>query len=71
MKWIRNVPIDRLLLESDSPALAPDKNTKNSPWNVLLSAQYIAQLHNIPVETVIEMTTRNAFNLFRERLSGE
>lgn len=62
-KW---VPIDRLLVETDSPYLAPVpyRGKTNQPAYVLHVAEEIARLREIPLETVAESTTANFFRLF-------
>lgn len=58
-------PLERMLLETDSPWLDPYSNEmKNRPWNILESAKVIANIKNISVEKVLEITTRNAKKVF-------
>jgi TatD DNase family protein len=62
----RQVPLERLLVETDSPYLAPvpHRGKTNQPAYVKYVAQFIAQLKEETVETVAEMTTNNFFRLF-------
>ncbi len=62
----RTIPQDRLLVETDSPYLAPvpHRGKKNVPAYVRHVAEYIAQLRGEPFEQVAAYTTDNFFNLF-------
>ena len=62
----RFVPLDRCLIETDSPYLAPVpfRGKTNSPAYVPYVAQQIAALKGVPVETIAEATTRNFERLF-------
>jgi TatD DNase family protein len=62
----RNVPLDRMLVETDSPYLAPvpHRGRTNRPGLVLHVAEEIARLREIPLEAVSEATSRNFFRLF-------
>lgn len=59
-------PLDRILLETDSPWLAPlpDRNLRNTPQSVKITSQATAQLKNIPENQVAKKTTKNAKELF-------
>lgn len=63
----KKVPLDRMLLETDSPYLAPEphRGHSNEPAYVRFVAEFIADLRDIPVVELAEMTTDNFFNLFR------
>ncbi|XP_029650993.2 putative deoxyribonuclease TATDN3 isoform X2 [Octopus sinensis] len=63
-KLVKQLPLDCLLLESDSPALAPQKQMRNEPQNIQISAEYIARIKGTDVSHVCEITTQNAFKLF-------
>ncbi|MBN8750351.1 putative metal-dependent hydrolase YcfH [Xylophilus ampelinus] len=61
------VPLDRMLIETDSPYLAPVpfRGKTNSPAYVPYVAQQIATLRQLPVEAVAEATNRNFEALFK------
>ncbi|RFU62635.1 TatD family hydrolase [Peribacillus glennii] len=60
------IPLDRLLIETDCPYLAPHphRGKRNEPAYVKLVAEQIAEIKNISLEEVGEVTTRNARKLF-------
>ncbi len=60
------VPIERLLVETDSPYLAPVpyRGKTNQPAYVLHVAEEIARLRELPLEAVAEASTANFFRLF-------
>ncbi|MFT5112720.1 MAG: TatD DNase family protein [Parasphingorhabdus sp.] len=64
----RNVPEDRMLVETDSPYLAPVpfRGKVNQPAYVLHTAECIAELRSETVEHIAEVTTNNFFNLFKK-----
>ena len=63
----RWVPLDRLLIETDSPYLAPVpyRGKLNTPAYVPYVAQAIAQLREVPTEAIAEQTTQNFQTLFK------
>lgn len=63
---VRVVDIDRLLVETDSPFLAPQKlrGTENEPANVLLTIAEVARVRDEGARTIAEATARNAINAF-------
>ena len=60
------VPLDRLLVETDSPYLSPHplRGKTNYPKNVILIANKIAELKNVDVSIVENYTTNNFYNFF-------
>lgn len=62
-KWI---PIDKMLLETDAPWLAPQayRGKKNAPMHVLAIARFIAELRGMSLEDLAKQTTSNADRLF-------
>ena len=62
----RRVPLDRTLIETDSPYLAPEpqRGRRNEPAFVVAVAATLAEIHQRPVEEIAEITTRNTLRLF-------
>uniref|UniRef100_A0A8C9RWI9 TatD DNase domain containing 3 n=1 Tax=Scleropages formosus TaxID=113540 RepID=A0A8C9RWI9_SCLFO len=63
-KLIKQIPLEYICLETDSPALGPDKYVRNEPENISLACKYIARVKGIAEEKVMEATALNAFRLF-------
>ena len=63
----RQVPLDRLLVETDSPYLSPVplRGKRNEPAHVVHTAGCLAGLHDVDLETLAKQTTRNALELFK------
>ena len=63
---IRQLPLERLLIETDSPFLAPvpHRGKRNEPAFVAHIADKIAEIHMTTLEQVAEITNYNAKNLF-------
>lgn len=64
----RRVPLERLLIETDSPFLAPVpyRGKRNDPSNVIHVAHKIAELKQLPVEVIAQYSKRNFFSLFNK-----
>ncbi|NOZ73845.1 MAG: TatD family hydrolase [FCB group bacterium] len=65
------VPLDRTLVETDSPFLspAPFRGRPNEPARTRQVAEKLAEIHGVPLATVVEQTRRNTVDLFRLPLS--
>ena len=62
----KEVPLDRLVLETDAPYLTPVpyRGKPNKPAYVRFVAEEIAKIRNMPLEELIDITTTNAERLF-------
>ncbi len=63
-KLVRQVPLENLMLETDSPALGPANCGRNVPSNITLSCEFIAQVKNVDPEHVARITLENTLKLF-------
>src|SRR4029453_9036484 len=68
----RRVPLERMLIETDSPYLAPvpHRGKTNEPAFVRHVAEEVARLREVPVDAVAKATTENFFKLFRHARPG-
>ena len=60
------IPLDKMLIETDSPYLAPEpvRGTRNDSRNVIYMAKKIAEIKQIDIEEVAKVTYQNALNAF-------
>ena len=67
---VENIDLNHLVLETDSPYLTPEpyRGTKNEPYNITLVAKKIAELKNIDIEEVFEITTKNACEIYNIKI---
>ncbi len=63
---VKNIPLDRLILETDCPFLAPQpvRGKRNEPAYLVYTAEIISALKGLPVEEVAEKTTENFYRFF-------
>ncbi|MCH9030371.1 MAG: YchF/TatD family DNA exonuclease [Bacteroidetes bacterium] len=63
---LKNIRIDQILLETDSPFLTPVpyRGKRNEPANVKFIAEQVAEAHNLSVADVGRITSFNAFRIF-------
>jgi TatD DNase family protein len=64
---VKQLPLEHLLIETDSPYLAPTphRGKRNEPAFVAEVAKKLAELHGVSVEAIGEATTANTRRLFR------
>jgi TatD DNase family protein len=64
---VRSFPLEKLLIETDSPFLAPVpfRGQKCEPKMVVLTAKKLAEIKNVSLEEVADRTTKNAKKLFQ------
>ena len=63
---VKMVPLDRILIETDSPYLAPEPNRgkRNDSRNVKFIAQKIADFKEMPIDEIAKITYENAKKIF-------
>jgi TatD DNase family protein len=66
-KLVKHLPLESLLLETDSPVLGPEPGERNEPRNVAVSLREVAAIRGVPEETVAEAVRENARRLFGDR----
>ena len=66
VETVQETPLDRILLETDSPYLAPTphRGDRNSSLNLPLVAEKIAAIKGVPYYKVVDQTYKNARKLF-------
>ena len=66
VETVEYLPLEQILLETDSPYLAPvpNRGKRNSSLNLPYIAEKIAQIKNVSYDTVVEVTAENAKRLF-------
>ena len=64
------IPKNRLLIETDSPYLSPvpNRGKKNEPAFIKFTAEKLAELQNIKISELVDITTKNFNKLFFDRL---
>ncbi len=62
----KTVPLDRLLVETDAPFLAPKRwrGKRNEPSYVINTAEVLAEVHGLSYAEMADITTENAFRCF-------
>ncbi len=69
-KLVKRLPLSHLLLETDSPVLGPTPDVRNEPANIVMAAETVAGIKNIPVDEVIETVYDNTRRLFGRLARG-
>ena len=69
----RNVPRDRLLVETDAPFLAPmpHRGKRNEPAFTANTAAVLAEIHGVTADEMARLTTENFYRLFRKAAAAD
>jgi TatD DNase family protein len=64
----KDIPMDRILLETDAPFLAPVpyRGKRNESSYLLKTAEKVAEMYQVTVSEIGQITTRNALHLFQQ-----
>ncbi len=63
-KLVRQLPLECLLVETDSPVLGPEPGQRNEPANVRISLEAIAEIKRISLDSLIEVVVENTERLY-------
>jgi len=64
---VRITPIDKIVIETDSPVLPPEpleKNSRNNSLYLNYIVKKIAEIKEIPEDEVVKKTTENAYKVY-------
>ncbi len=63
---IKEIPLEKIVLETDSPYLTPEpfRGCQNNPSHIIDIAKFVANLHNVSLEELAKITNNNLNNLF-------
>ncbi len=67
-KLVGRLPLDCLLLETDSPVMAPVRGERNEPANLVQALHAVAEIKQLPVEAVREAVVANTARLYGSEL---
>jgi len=67
-KLVRHIPLEQLLVETDSPVLGADPNERNEPAHLMTAVRAISQIKDVAEADVLEAVTRNAAQLYGIRV---
>jgi len=68
----RQLPLDRLMVETDAPFLSPEgrRGKRNEPAFVDAVGETLAELHGVPIDEIAHITSQNARSFYRLAESG-
>ena len=66
-QFLNEIPLSKIVLETDSPYLAPvpNRGKRNESSYIKQVAEKVAAIYDLTVEQVAEQTTKNAFEVFK------
>jgi TatD DNase family protein len=65
-KLVKQLPLSCVLVETDSPVLAPNPNERNEPANVIMTIEAIAEIKQVSTQEVLEAAIENTKCLYGE-----
>ncbi len=67
---VKEIDLQHIVLETDAPYLAPvpRRGKRNEPVYLLYTAEKIAEIHRVPLETIAEITTQTAASMFNIKI---
>lgn len=69
-KLVLSLPLQNMLLETDSPVLSPDGESRNEPVNLIYAAGKIAELKKVSLQEVQAVIRENTYRLFSQLTGG-
>ena len=65
-KFLDKIPLEQIVLETDSPYLAPTpyRGKRNDPVYILKVVEKLSEIYNLPLEKITEVTTKNSKEIF-------
>lgn len=63
-RMVKELPLEKIVLETDAPYLSPFPGKRNEPVNIELTAKKIAEIKNVSFENVTDTTTKNVEKFF-------
>jgi len=68
LEVVKNCPLDRMLIETDAPYLAPQayRGQRCEPWMVVEVAKKIGEIRGVSTEEIIDITAENSLSLFKK-----
>ncbi len=65
-KFLNEIPVEEIVLETDAPYLAPSpyRGKRNDPVYILEVAKKLSEIYKLPVEEIAEITTKNSKEVF-------
>jgi len=63
-KLVKHLPLDCLLVETDSPALGPEPGERNEPANLMVAVRAISELKGMPLDGVVGALAENGGRLY-------
>jgi TatD DNase family protein len=69
-KIVKEIDLQHIVLETDAPYLAPVpyRGKRNEPAYLIHTAEKLAEIHGLSLETIADITTRNAASLFQIKI---